>query len=158
MRWITAANRDYHYLSQGETLHRTASISSKSPPHIEITPRERPRFSATTSRRIKRAKLATDGAFWLTRCLAARGIRLGISKRVLHCQAAPAARFDPSLSLANVFEMVCRVISAGCVSVDKGKCFVKKLVGHSGKPDAARCLIRRYMQNGHVQIGREGWS
>ena len=53
--------------------------------------------------------------------------------------------------------MVCRVIPAGCVSVDKGKCFVMKLVGH-GKPDAARRLIRRYMQNDHVQIGREGWG
>jgi len=31
--------------------------------------------------------------------------------------------------------MVCRVIPAGCVSVDKGKCFVMKLVGHRGKPD-----------------------
>ena len=51
--------------------------------------------------------------------------------------------------------MVCRVIPAGCVSVDKGKCFVKKLIGHRGKPDAARRLIRRYMQNGHVQISGE---
>jgi len=32
---------------------------------------------------------------------------------------------------------------------------VKKLIGHRGKPDAARHLIRRYMRNGHVQISRE---
>jgi hypothetical protein len=59
-------------------------------------------------------------------------------------------------SLATILAMVCRVIPAGCVSVDKGKCFVMKLVGHRGKPDAARRLIRCHAQNDHVQIGREG--
>jgi hypothetical protein len=44
----------------------------------------------------------------------------------------------PWLSLANIFAMVCRVIPAGRVSVEKEKCFVKKLGGHRGKRDAAR--------------------
>jgi len=65
-------------------------------------------------------------------------IRLGISTRALRCQAAPAVIFDPWLSLANIFAMVCRVIPASRVSVEEGKCFVRKLGGRRSKPDAAR--------------------
>ena len=34
--------------------------------------------------------------------------------------------------------MVCRVIPAGRVGIEKGRCFLKKMRVHMGKPDAAR--------------------
>ena len=43
-----------------------------------------------------------------------------------------------SKSLFPTFIKVCRVIPAGRVRIEKGRCFLKKMRVHMGKPDAAR--------------------
>jgi len=59
----------------------------------------------------------------------------------LRWKAAPAARFDLQLSLANIFAIVCRVIPAGRLSVEKGKCFVKKLAVTGVSPTRQSVMV-----------------
>jgi hypothetical protein len=53
----------------------------------------------------------------------------------------PALRFKfrgLAAKACGTLAMVCRVILAGRVRIEKGRCFLKKMDVHRGKPDAAR--------------------